>query len=56
MKKINCFKCKFYYITWEKSFPYGCKALGFKTKSNPSKVVYESSGNVCLAFQPKEKK
>ncbi|WP_333655459.1 hypothetical protein [Dissulfurispira sp.] len=55
-QKIDCFKCKHFYITWDKGFPYGCKAMGFKTKNMPSDVVYQSSGMECLKCEEKDKK
>ena len=51
--KPNCYNCKFYYVTWDEDFPYGCKALGFKTRKIPTEVVFESSGMRCLAFSKK---
>lgn len=27
-----CVRCAYFYITWEKKFPYGCKAMKFKSK------------------------
>ena len=53
-EKIDCFKCKHFYITWEQSFPRGCKAMGFKSKEMPSDVVYQSSGMECMRFEEKE--
>jgi hypothetical protein len=56
MKKdniINCFKCKHFIITWDKSRPYGCNTLGFKSKVLPSLEVYRSSGEKCMLFTPK---
>lgn len=50
----NCNKCQHYYITWDKVFPYGCKAMGFKSYKIPSVVVRESSGQECLAFTEKQ--
>jgi hypothetical protein len=47
---INCFKCKFFSITWDKDKPYGCNALGFKSKRLPSIEVYKSSGQKCMLF------
>lgn len=52
--KIDCFKCRYFYITWEKDFPYGCKAMKFKTKNMPSMVVHQSSGIGCLKFEKKK--
>ena len=53
--RVACHKCIHYRITWEKSHPYACRAHGFKSKKNPSLVVYESSGLKCQLFSPKAK-
>ncbi|PLA74338.1 uracil-DNA glycosylase [Hydrogenovibrio sp. SC-1] len=50
---IDCFKCRYFFITWDERQPRGCKAFGFKTKQMPSAVVLESSGQPCLKFTPK---
>ena len=50
----QCINYQYFYITWDKSFPYGCKAMGFKSYKKPSLVVQESSGNYCLAFISKQ--
>ncbi|MFO0751965.1 MAG: hypothetical protein U0411_01400 [Thermodesulfovibrionales bacterium] len=55
MKKIDCFHCVHHYITWDRNFPYGCRAISFKAKRMPSEEVYRSSGEKCLAFSPKTK-
>lgn len=52
-KAPKCIKCQYYYITWDKTFPYGCKAMGFKSYKTPAAVVKESSGQECLAFAEK---
>lgn len=49
----RCIKCQHYQITWDRNFPYGCKAMGFKSHKTPSAVVLESSGQPCLAFVAK---
>lgn len=57
MKKTNpidCFQCKYFYVTWEPANPRGCKAFGFKTARIPSDVVLETSGEDCLKFTPKK--
>jgi hypothetical protein len=51
--KINCIKCKHYYVTWDPTFPKGCKAFGFKTSELPSVLVKKSSGHPCMNFEPK---
>lgn len=52
-QRINCLKCKFYYVTWDSRMPYGCKAFGFKSRQMPSIVVYKSSGKSCQGFEEK---
>jgi hypothetical protein len=45
---IDCHKCKHYYVTWDKNFPHGCKAMGFKSKQLPSIDVRATSHEECL--------
>lgn len=54
-KRINCFKCIHFYITWDPNNPRGCKYFGFKTKLLPSLSVFQSSGRICQAFVKKYK-
>jgi len=56
MKKINCRKCKNYFVTWEPNKPHGCSAYGFKSPQIPSMVVYSSSGIECNLYEEKRKK
>jgi len=51
---IECRKFKYYYITWDKNFPYGCRSMGFKGKTQPSIVVSKSSGIQCMMFEKKK--
>jgi hypothetical protein len=55
VKEINCFSCQNFYITHDPSFPYGCRAAGFKSRWMPSREVYTSSGMGCQLFIGKEK-
>jgi hypothetical protein len=52
-RKVNCFQCRHYFVTWDPDFPRGCKAYAFKTHMMPSALVYSSSGHPCLKFEPK---
>lgn len=52
---IDCKKCRYFYITWDNRFPYGCKAFGFKSFKLPSLEVVRSSGLLCQAFQRKNR-
>jgi len=49
-KRIDCFKCKHFYITWDSRFPKGCKAFEFKGRALPSVEVKRASGQDCLRF------
>ncbi len=44
---IKCHGCKYFYITYKPSKPYGCKVYGFISKTLPSKIVFDSSGIKC---------
>ncbi|EDK32106.1 Hypothetical protein CKL_0026 [Clostridium kluyveri DSM 555] len=52
-KKIQCYKCKYYYITWDIKFPYACKLYKVKSKQVPSIIVSKSIGTVCDKFVKK---
>ena len=54
VKLPNCFKCSNYFITHDPAQPYGCRAMGFKSKTNPAQVVYANSGIICQLYSPKE--
>ncbi|MGE4398388.1 MAG: uracil-DNA glycosylase [Campylobacterales bacterium] len=53
MQKVNCIKCKHFFVTYEPQRPYGCKAYGFKSPQMPSLVVFQSSGMQCEIFELK---
>ena len=52
----DCTECIHYYITHAASFPYGCRALDFKSKRKPHIDVLEASGKPCMAFEPRRRK
>jgi hypothetical protein len=56
MEPIDCRKCRHYYITWDKGFPYGCKAMKFKCAGLPAQEVFASSGFPCQFFVRKEER
>ena len=56
MPEVNCLACRHFFITYRPDHPYGCRALGFKSKELPSRVVLASSGLDCQAFTPKDGK
>lgn len=49
----NCLGCLHFYITHEPAFPYGCRALGFKSAQYPASTVFASSGIHCQLFARK---
>ncbi|HPI93915.1 MAG TPA: uracil-DNA glycosylase [Deltaproteobacteria bacterium] len=51
---INCFSCRHFYITYDRRFPYGCRAAGFKSRLMPSREMHVHSGMECLLFREKE--
>jgi len=53
MKRINCRRCKYYFVTWKAGQPHGCKAYGFQSAQIPSMVVFQSSGIPCSMFEQK---
>lgn len=51
----GCNSCVFFYITWDTKCPYGCKAMGFKSKNSPREIVkIHSYGRECLAYRSKK--
>ena len=51
--KINCYNCKYYYVTWDRYRPHGCKIMGFKSQILPCYNVRNISGQPCHLFTPK---
>jgi hypothetical protein len=46
-------QCIHFYITWDKNYSKGCRAMGFKCHEMPSVMVYKASGVECLRFESK---
>jgi len=49
-ERPNCMTCLHFYVTHEPAFPYGCRALGFKSTQYPAITVFTSSGMHCQLF------
>jgi len=47
----DCLACRHYFVTYEPSFPHGCRAFAIRTKRLPADEVRLSSGRDCLAFE-----
>ena len=54
-EKNICFRCRHFYVTWDKKFPRGCKAMGFVSRDMPSLVVRDASAMKCLKFKEKKR-
>lgn len=54
-EKINCQKCIYFYVTWDPSYPKGCKLYGFKSMNLPYILVKQSTGLPCDKFTQREK-
>lgn len=52
---IHCCKCKYFYVTWDKKFPRGCKLFGFKSAGMPATTVFEATGSHCANYEEKHK-
>ncbi len=50
----NCLACRHFYITYDPLRPYGCRAMGFKSREYPAQVVHASSGIHCQLFAAKK--
>tara|TARA_B110001452_G_C14820134_1_gene286284 strand:- start:84 stop:275 length:192 start_codon:yes stop_codon:yes gene_type:complete len=46
-KKVTCNKCVYFYITYKKERPWGCKKFGFISKFSPSVEVFNTTGIEC---------
>ena len=53
---IKCHQCAHYFITHHVTFRYGCRALDFKSKSQPGREVMAASGEPCHYFERKAQK
>ncbi|HEY6896295.1 MAG TPA: hypothetical protein VI279_03460 [Rhodocyclaceae bacterium] len=45
----TCKGCVHFFVTYDTSFPYGCRILGFKSRRYPYLEVEASSGQPCEA-------
>ena len=54
IKIISCIGCIYYYVTWDKTRPKGCKYFGFKSFKMLCHIVRESTGLYCTMFTSKE--
>jgi hypothetical protein len=53
--RIDCRRCRHFYITWDAGFPSGCLLFKFKSKTLPSLTVWEATGAPCEHYEEKVK-
>ena len=51
--KALCLSCRYFFITYDKNFPYGCHHVGFKSRLIPSVEMFKASGIACQLFAEK---
>jgi len=51
--QIVCGKCEYYYVTHDRSRPWGCRKFGFKSSRLPSQEVRSTTGMNCAYFTEK---
>ncbi len=52
-ESIQCRTCRHYFITWDRKFPHGCRAAGFRSAAMPHLEVFAASGRQCLLYEKK---
>ena len=51
---VNCQICVYFYVTWDPSFPRGCRLYGFKSTASPAAMVREATGGKCQNYVKKK--
>jgi len=46
-KIVTCNGCHYFYVTYKKERPWGCKKFGFISKFIPSREVFNTTGTEC---------
>ena len=49
----QCMKCKHYQATYDPLLPRGCKLFGIKSKTFPSLLVKQQTGEECEGYEPR---
>jgi len=45
-----CRRCRHFFITWNRAAPYGCRALGFKSRVIPLRAVQQATPGLGCQF------
>ncbi len=46
-KLVVCKGCQYFYVTYKKERPWGCKKFGFISKYLPAREVFSTTGIEC---------
>ncbi len=49
----NCWRCKYFAVSWDPAQPYACNLMGFKSRISPALEVLRADGRRCKGFSPK---
>ena len=52
---LNCNGCTYFFVTYDKFRPWGCRKFGFKGKNLPAQIVFATTGMQCAYFLSKPK-
>lgn len=50
---VSCMRCSHHFITFDPGFPYGCRAMNFKSRRLPQYEVLGASQQICQYFHAK---
>ena len=53
-KRVKCNRCVYFYITYKKERPWGCKKFGFISKFIPAIEVFSTTGIECAYRKAKD--
>jgi hypothetical protein len=45
-----CNRCVHFFVTYDVNFPYGCRAMNFKSRQLPNREVLAVTGEACVSF------
>lgn len=50
-ERVDCQRCRHFYVTYQMPRPYACRHFGFESARLPCLEVLASSGEACRAFE-----
>lgn len=52
-RRVDCFACKHFLVTYQPQWPYACRSFNIRSKSLPSIQILRTTGSLCNGFDPK---